>query len=201
MLDDADDPFLRETLDAGVDPLAMPTPRRRGFSWGRLALSAFGVIISLSVGLWIDRLIVDLFSQSDLLGYLALGATALLVLAIVAIALSEIFAMRRLAAVRQIRNEAEAARNDPRPGPARAVMARLIALTAGRAETSRGREVLARTEGDIIDGSGLVRLVETELMAPLDEKARASGSFRRQTGFHCHSRQPARLGRRLLCCL
>jgi putative membrane protein len=39
-------------------------------------------------------------------------------------------------------------------------------------ETAAGRRALASLEGDIIDGANLVRIAETELLAPLDQRAR-----------------------------
>lgn len=171
IIEDKDDPFIGQIPQEDFNsPPAMP--RQRGFSWGGLAFSAFGLILALSVGLWIDGLIADLFNRSDWLGYLAMAATVLLIVAVMVIAAREFFALRRLAAAQALRGDVEDARHDPRPAPARAAIQKLIDLTRARPETARGRAVLRETEGEIIDGPGLMALAETELLAPLDEKAR-----------------------------
>jgi putative membrane protein len=172
MIEDKDDPFIGQIPQDELD-LPPAVPGKGGFSWGGLALSALALIASLSLGLWIDGLITDLFSRSDWLGYLAMAATILFIVAVVVIAAREIFAMRRLAAAQALRKDAEDARHDPRPAPARAAISKLVELTRSRPETARGRAVLAETEGEIIDGPGLMRLAESELLAPLDAKARA----------------------------
>jgi putative membrane protein len=45
-------------------------------------------------------------------------------------------------------------------------------FVAARPETAAGRRTLEETRGEVIDGADLVRLAETELLAPLDERAR-----------------------------
>ena len=48
-------------------------PKRR--SWlGTIFVGAFGVLVSLAVGLWADQLIRDLFERAEWLGWLAAGA-------------------------------------------------------------------------------------------------------------------------------
>ena len=86
---DAEDPFIATTIDLPelAPPVATPRPRRLTF--GRVALGALGLLVSLAVGLWIDALIRDLFSRNDWLGYLAIGATAVAVLALLGVVLRE----------------------------------------------------------------------------------------------------------------
>lgn len=172
LIDDDDDPFLSDVAALDAQALQPPPPTRRRFSLGGIAAGAFGIFLSLGFGLWADRLIRDLFSRSDWLGYVAIGAVAVGLAALLAIVTRELFGLHRIAAVQALKVEAEAAIADARPKRARAVVARLTALTAGRAETARGRERLAATEGDIIDSAHLIDLAERELLEPLDRKAR-----------------------------
>ena len=62
---DAEDPFIATTVDLPelVSPVATPRPRRLTF--GRIAIGALGLLLSLAIGLWIDALIRDLFSRND----------------------------------------------------------------------------------------------------------------------------------------
>ncbi|RVN55598.1 TIGR01620 family protein, partial [Sinorhizobium meliloti] len=81
MTPDAEDPFIGTT--AAVESLNLPEamPRRRRLSFGKIAAGAFGILISLAVGLWIDRLVRDLFSRADWLGY---GAVAVVAIGVIA---------------------------------------------------------------------------------------------------------------------
>ncbi|OWO91908.1 TIGR01620 family protein [Rhizobium esperanzae] len=167
---DDDDPFNPDR-DASAVPVA--TPRKRRTSFGKIALGAFGILLSLGIGLWTDRLIRDLFTRADWLGYAALGVLAIGVLAVLALVIRETAGMMRLAAVQAIKAEAEAAILDTRPAKARAVVARLTTLLAANPETSKGRATLKATEGEVIDPPHLIALAERELLAPLDRKARA----------------------------
>ncbi len=88
---------------------AVAAPRRGGFSFGKIAAGAFGILLSLAFGLWTDQLIRDLFSRADWLGYTALAALGIGILAVLAIVIRETAGMMRLAAVQTIKAEAEAA--------------------------------------------------------------------------------------------
>ena len=167
---DEDDPFINPDKDLSAVPIA--TPRRRRTSFGKIAAGAFGILLSLAVGLWTDSLIRDLFTRADWLGYAALAVLAVGILAVLALVIRETFGMMRLAAVQKIKAEAEAAILETRPAKARAVVAQLTALLAANPETSKGRATLKATEGEVIDPPHLIALAERELLLPLDRKAR-----------------------------
>jgi putative membrane protein len=166
-----EDPFLNPALDPSAAPRAI-APRRR-FSFAKVAVSAFGILLSLAFGLWTDRLIRDLFTRADWLGYTALVVLAIGILAVLAIVVRETAGMMRLAAVQTIKAEAEAAFVETRPAKARALVARLSALLSAKPETAKGRATLKATEDDIIDAPHLITLAERELLGPLDRQARA----------------------------
>lgn len=171
---DADDPFAETTIDIStLPPIEEAQPRRRRITLGGIATTAFGILLSLALGLWVDSLIRDLFSRSDWLGYLAAGAAAIGVLALLAVVLRELAGLRRLAVVQDIKEQAVEAAAAPSPAPARKVVGRLVHLLASRPQTARGRARLEETEGDIIDGPHLLDLAEREMLAPLDREARA----------------------------
>ncbi|MDI7863900.1 TIGR01620 family protein [Rhizobiaceae bacterium n13] len=169
---ETEDPFLTPG-DATLADVPVASPRPRRFSFAGLAAGAFGVLLSLALGLWTDRLIRDLFNRADWLGYLAIAAAAIGLLALAAAVLRELVGMARLHAVQALKEEAEKAAAETKPAAARAVVAKLTALLASKAETARGRATLAATEGEIIDGSHLLALAEREMLAPLDRQARA----------------------------
>jgi putative membrane protein len=171
MTPDADDPFFATTTALPAPPEA--TPRKRHFSFGKLAFGALGILVSLAVGLWIDSLVRDLFSRADWLGYLAVAAAAIGVLAFLVVIARELAGVMRLNAVQALKQEAIDASLAPTPKPARKVMAHLVHLLAAKPQTARGRLRLKETETEIIDGPHLLDLTERELLTPLDREARA----------------------------
>lgn len=170
MTPDDEDPFMTPPAELAVLQAAPVVPKR--FSFAKVAASAFGILLSLAVGLWIDTLIEDLFARADWLGYTAMTVLAIGILAVIAIVVRETAGMMRLAAVHAIRNEAELAVTDIRPAKARALVTRLDTLLAAKPETARGRAALKATECDIIDAPHLIDLAERELLGPLDRQAR-----------------------------
>lgn len=166
---EAEDPFLAEALP----PPPVAEPRRRRFSFGKLAAAAFGVLVSLALALWADRLVRDLFARYEALGYVALAALAVGLVGLAVVVVREVAGLMRLSAVQSLREEAAEAMAERRAEPARAVVSRLSGLLSARADTARARARLKETEDDIIDGPHLIELAERELMTPLDRQARA----------------------------
>jgi putative membrane protein len=96
-----------------------------------------------------------------------------LALAALAVMLArEFLAIRRLAEVEKMQARALDAftRNDPRA--ARALVDELSAFVAGKPQTAAGRKTLEELRGEVVDGADLLRLAETEILQPLDERAK-----------------------------
>jgi putative membrane protein len=129
------------------------------------------VLLSAAVGLWVDGLIRDLFSRADWLGWAAVGLTAIGGLALFAIIVRELVALRRLASVEVMRGRAADALASGDARAARRLTDDLASFLSSRAETAAGRKALAELRDDVIDGPDLLRLAETELLAPLDRQA------------------------------
>ena len=164
------DVFDEPDAAASIPPPAT-APRRRS-RLGAIFVSAFGLLVSLAIGLWTDRLIRDLFERAEWLGWLAAGLAAISLLAMLTILAREALAVSRLASIERLRSRAldATARDDLKV--ARTVVDDLSALVAGKPETAAGRRALAELRDDIIDGANLVRLAEAEILAPLDARAR-----------------------------
>jgi len=165
-----DDPFLGSAADDAA--LVSIGPPRRRFPFFSIFAGALSLILSVAFGLWLDQLIRDLFTRADWLGYTAIGVTVAGVLAVFGMAARELIAIRRLASVQALKDEAEKAGLDRKPGHARAVVAKLVKLSESIPETAAGRAALARTADEIIDSQGLMSLAELELLAPADRRAR-----------------------------
>lgn len=164
------DVFDEADIVAAEPPPA--TAPKRGSRIGAVFLGAAGVLVSLGIGLWTDRLIRDLFSRADWLGWLAVAAAAIAALAFLVIVGRELLALRRLASVERLRDRAADAieRNDP--SSARAVVDELSGFVASKPQTAAGRRALQELRNDVIDGADLLRLAETEILAPLDAQAK-----------------------------
>ncbi|CAN7563990.1 TIGR01620 family protein [Mesorhizobium amorphae] len=154
-----------------AEPPPATAPRKRSML-GRLFFGALGVLVSLAVGLWTDQLIRDLFERAEWLGWLAAGMAAIALLALTVILVREFLAIARLAEVEKLQKRSldAVARDDPKA--ARAVVDELSAFVAAKPETAAGRRSLAALRGEIIDGGNLVRLAETEILGPLDARAK-----------------------------
>jgi len=164
-----------DVFDAdGLDPLAPPAPltSRPRSKLGAIFLSATGLLISLALGLWVERLIRDLFSQTEWLGWLGIALAATAVVALLAIFVREIYALARLASVENLRNRAAAALAANHTKDARSAVADLVVLVGKNAETAAGRRAVVELKGEVIDGADFIRYAEAEILSPLDEKAR-----------------------------
>jgi len=148
-------------------------PATKRFKWSRLFWGALGGLVSLAIGIWIDDLIRDLFARQDLLGWLAVGLTVLLVLAALAITLREIWGLWRMAKIEHLRENAAKAHDIDDMKKARSVIDDLQSLYTDRPDTAQGRAALDEHDNEIIDGRDLLALAERDLMKPLDTKARA----------------------------
>lgn len=155
---------------AELDPPPLPVRRRRS-RLGAIFISAFGILVSAAIGLWVDGLIRDLFSRADWLGWAAVGLASVAALALFAILTRELVAMRRLASVEAMRSRAAKAEASTDPREARRLVGELSSFLANNPGTAAGRKSLAELRDDVIDGPDLLRLAETELLAPLDRQA------------------------------
>lgn len=160
------EPQLPVALD---EPLR---PARKGFGWGTLFWSALGGLVLLGSGLGVANLIRDLFAINDGLGFLGLGLSALVALALVVIIAREALGLIRLATIEKLHARAlEVIASDDR-NESRAVLSDLLALAHANPRLARARTALQAHAGEIIDGADLIRLAERELMSPLDIEAR-----------------------------
>jgi putative membrane protein len=167
-----------DTIDAFDEPdiaLSEPTPptapRKRSLV-GSIFFGAVGILVSLAIGLWTDRLIRDLFAREPWLGWLALGVAVIALAALVLILIREFLAIARLAEVEKLQRRALDAIAGDDAKAARAIADELSSFVASRPETAAGRRALAELRGDVIDGGDLIRLAEAEILGPLDARAR-----------------------------
>ena len=164
-------PLPRE--EAAIEVAQAEGMKRRGrLTWGMLFWSALGGLVSLGFGLWVSRLIEDLFAQAAALGWISIALAALLALALLALAMREIIGVARQSRIAKLHEALAQARLADDRDAARTRLADLAALYAVRPETARGRAELSRASREIIDGRDLIDIAERVLMLPLDQQVR-----------------------------
>jgi putative membrane protein len=155
---------------------AIAHPARKGVRWGSIAIATGAAIASLAIGVAFDSLVRDLFARAEWLGWVAVALIALFVVALIAIIGREVaglFRLKRLARLRLACDEAAVKNNRD---DAIAAIRAVLALYRGRADTAHGRGRVAAHLSEIMDGRDLLVLAERDLIAPLDQRAKALAS-------------------------
>jgi putative membrane protein len=157
--------------DENSEMTALPVPKRIGWL-GKLAWGTGSLLVSLGLGLMADRLIRDLYARYEWLGWAGVVVLAIFVLALLAVAIREIWAVRRLRQLDHLRKAAaEVLISDKREAGSK-ILAELSSLYNARPDLARARDALDADAKQMFDGSEMVRLAERRLMAPLDARAK-----------------------------
>lgn len=169
----------RTVIVPGVEPIPetpieAALPARAAPPWRKVLLAGLGGLVSLALGLWVDRLIEDLFARAAWLGWIGVGFLAAALLALLAIAVREIAGLRRLARVEDLRARATRVLESDDRASVPGLVADVDALYGERPDLARARANLATHRAEVVDGRDLVHLTERELMAGLDATARTA---------------------------
>lgn len=157
---------------AALEAAAAPPPRGASL-WARLFWTGLGGLVSLAFGIAVSALIDDLFARAVWLGWAGLALLVLFLVGGLALALREIVALRSLARLDTLRERAAKALLDRDDRAAGAAADALVAAMAANPLTARGRAAVAAAfaAGEIVDGAQRLRIVERELLEPLDRQA------------------------------
>ncbi|KNY22361.1 TIGR01620 family protein [Methylobacterium sp. ARG-1] len=164
-----EEPF--EIVDA-ADGVAVPVAPRRRSPWGALFLTAAGGLVSLGIGLSIERMIADLFQAAPWLGWVALALLGLAGLALLAIVGRELAGLRRERKIERLRQSAIDALATRDHTGAQAVVQALSTFYADRESLAPGRARIDAAADAILDVDDRIGLAEHELLAGLDRQAR-----------------------------
>ncbi|SFV30681.1 putative membrane protein [Devosia crocina] len=165
--------LVEASFEEGPEPdLVGPPPRRMGWL-GKLAWASGGILMSAGVALAADRLIRDLFSRYEWLGWAGLGILGAFIVAIAALIAREIFALRRLRVLDTLKSEAALARANDDTKLAVGVVDQLLAIYADRPDLAKVREAVKTNVPHMFDGAEMVVHSERSLMSPLDARAKA----------------------------
>ncbi|PWB82492.1 MAG: TIGR01620 family protein [Methylocystaceae bacterium] len=141
-------------------------------SWAGLFWSAAAGLASLAAGLWLTRLIEDLFAHSAMLGTFGLGLAGVAILALLVLLGREIAAIARQNRIAKLHLALAEARSQDDGKAARVRLRELCKLYEERPETGRARALVLDFCSQIIDGRDLIDLAERNLVHPLDAQAR-----------------------------
>jgi putative membrane protein len=163
-----------EPFDAieAADGVVVPVARRRRAPWLAILMSALGGLVTLAIGLGVERLIADLFAVTPWLGWVALGLAVLAAIALAGIVGRELGGVLRERKIERLRAAAADALAVRDHQAAKAVAAEVVALYAARAEGGAARERVRALGDEIIDADDRLAIVERELIAPLDAQAK-----------------------------
>jgi putative membrane protein len=163
--DDADAP--QGVAMQQVAALATRRPSRLARWFWSVTVALVGFVASLAAWDYVNGLL----ARSPILGGIATGLVALLVLVLAIIGLRELAAFCRLRKLDQIQHQAQAALLSHDLQQARSVIASLEKLYSNRDDTAWGRAELTSRQSEVLDADGLLGLAETTLLVPLDARA------------------------------
>lgn len=156
--------------EAEAVALAAAPPPRTGF-WAKLFWTGLGALVSLGFGVAVARLIDDLFARAGWLGWAGVAAAGLFTLAALVLIVREVLALRSLARLDGLREQAAIALAQGDKRACGAVADALVSAMVANARTARGRAAVAEAlAGGIVDGPQKLRIVERELLEPLDRE-------------------------------
>lgn len=144
----------------------------KSWSWGSILIWALGFIVSLGLGLAIEGLIRDLFDRYEWLGWAAAGATGLVIFALSALILKEVWALSRLSTISRLRQKAAKVDENSRPETVQPLLRQIEGLYSSRQDYAQARAKFSEQKNQIMDGSDLLEHFEHIYFAQADEKAK-----------------------------
>ncbi len=143
-------------------------PRSALVRWAwRIAVALVGFMVSLAAWNWVTGLV----ATNPVLGLIATLLIGLFVLILLAIALREWLALRRLKRVDQLQHRAVQAMADSDLKAAQSVTRDLEKLYRNRPDAEWGLARMDDLRADVLDADGLLNAAETALLQPLDQAA------------------------------
>ena len=142
------------------------------FSWAGLFWTSAGGLVSLAFGLWLARLIEDLFSFYPVFGFVGLLLAGLAGLALLFLGVREIGGLLRQRHISVLHAGLGRAREADDFDEARRLTRELSALYSAKPESANARNQLRELSHDIVDGRDLIDIAERTLIAPLDAEVR-----------------------------
>ena len=162
---DSEDYFdkVNETSETRYKPV-----RKRGWSLSAFFWSAFSGIVTLAIGLWLDRLIRDLFARWDYLGWAGLALVAIAILSLLFFVARELLALRRLSHLDHLRAKVEDIYQEGDRKDAQQIANNLLDLYKEQPSLFRARQTLKQDLPHLFDREDILAQTEQILMPPID---------------------------------
>ena len=146
---------------------------QRGVRWGSLMLSAMAALASLAAGLWFTRFVSVALERNDWVGWTGFVLMSVIAFSALILLARELWGFRSLARLSRLRKLVKdtIATNDPKRE--RVAVGLLARHYRGRADMKWGLARLSEHANDVLAPGDLMRLAEREMLAPLDQQARA----------------------------
>lgn len=157
--------------DMSVATPVRPASRRMG--WLGILGSAISGLVVLSLGLWVERTVIDLLGIYPVLGYFALGLALVALVALFILLgrmVRDILHERR---IEGIRASAERLLVGGSADEARSLAGEISTLYAKRPQTAAGRAALTAALPDLFATRDVLSVAERTLMLALDERAKS----------------------------
>lgn len=160
-------PPLDEEEIAHIETVAM----RRSFSFTKIFISGFTILVGLAIGLWVDNLITDLFAQNEWLGWFGVGLTSFMALGLIGLIWQEASAFMKLNSVGDMREQTSKINKSTSVNTAWKLVNRITNAISNNPMTSQGRQAIKDLEHDVVDSVNLIEFTERELFKNLDQQA------------------------------
>ena len=153
---------------------AVKTAQKKGFltlsllSWNGVFWASAGGLVSLAFGLWLARLIDDLFAWSPAFGLVGLVLAGVAGAALLVLGAREVGGMLRQRHITELHTGLARAREKDDFKEARHLVGQLSSLYTSRPDTAQARSQLDSLAHDIVDGRDLIDIAERTLIEPLD---------------------------------
>ncbi|WP_232831232.1 YcjF family protein [Pseudogemmobacter bohemicus] len=158
--------------DLALEQLARAAGMRRS-GLKRAAIWVFSSLFTFVLGVAAWDFTASLFARNALLGWIAFVLVALAVLIALILAAREGMGFARIARLDHLRARAVDAHLSADLKEARSVTGSIAALYKTRPEAAWGLNRFRSHEGEVLDADALMALAEAEMLAPLDQLARA----------------------------
>ncbi len=150
---------------------AIANAGRRSSRLGRWFWGVSGAIVSFALSIAAWDFATRLLQRNPVLGWIAIGLIGFFVTIVLLIALRELAGFSRLRRLDGLHKEAEAAIATGDLTAARRVSKHLLRLYSARDDLRWALERIQERQSEIFDADGLIALMQSELMVPLDKAA------------------------------
>lgn len=165
--------FKTENQSTEIPPGARAgkTLNTKLLSWGLLLFSSLFGLFTLWLTATLITSVEQLFQRNDIIGWLAIGLTTLLIISILAIITKEIVSLSKLKTLGNLKTKGQQIHDNNELKPAKKYARNIKHLYEHTPKREWILKSLKEQEQAIMDGRELIELIDTEIGSPLDKEA------------------------------